>query len=84
MQLVRVKVNLRKSSVPESERAALVNPRGGGLCCGNVNLVFAACGDGVTQLSDDIFLGQRVDKAAVVLLGNKVAAICVNALGKNI
>lgn len=78
MQLVRVKVNLRKSSVPESERTALVNPCGSGPCCGNIYLVFAAGGDGVTQLSDDVFLGQRVNKAAVVLFRNKVAAVCVN------
>ena len=84
MQLVRVKVNLRKSCVPESKRSALVNPCSGGLCCGNIYLVFAAGGNRVTQLSDDVFLGQRVNKAAVVLLGNEITAVCVNALGKNI
>ena len=84
MQLVRVKVNLRENSVPESERPALVDPRRSGFCRGNVDFVLAAGGDGVTQLSHDIFLGQCVYKAAVVLLGNEISAVSVNALGKYI
>ena len=84
MQLVRVKVNLRKSSVTERQRAALVNPCCGGLRCGNVYLVFTAGSDGVTELSHDIFLGQSINKAAVVLLGNEISAVSVNALGKYI
>ena len=84
MQLVRVKVYLRKSSVTERQRSALVNPRCGGLGCGNVDFMFAAGCDGVTQLSHDVFLGQRVNKAAVILLGDEITAVSVNALGKNI
>ena len=46
--------------------------------------MFAAGGDGVTQLSHDVFLGQCVNKAAVVFLGDEITAVCVNALGKHI
>ena len=38
----------------------------------------------MTELSHDIFLGQRVYKAAVVLLGNEISAVSVNTLGKHI
>ena len=84
MQLVRVKIYLCKSSVTERQRSTLVNPRCGGLGGGDVYLVFAACGDSVTQLSHDVLLGQSINKAAVVLLGNEVTAVSVNALGKHI
>ena len=38
----------------------------------------------MTQAAHDVLLGQGLDQAAVILLGNEVAAVCVHTFLQNI
>ena len=84
MELVRVQKDLCKGCVTERECAAFLNPRSGRCSRRNVDFMLTGCGDGMTELSHDVFLGKRLNKAGIILLGYEVAAVSVNTLAKDI
>ena len=84
MELVRVQKDLCKGCVTERECAAFLDPRSGRRSRCNVDLMLTGCGDGMTELSHDVFLGKRLNEAGIILLGYEVAAVSVNTLAKDI
>ncbi len=80
VQLVGVHQDLGEGGVGELERAAFLDPRGGGLGGRDVDLVLAGGRDDVAELAHDVLLLQGVDQPVVVLLRHEVAAVRVHAL----
>nr|DAG18602.1 MAG TPA: hypothetical protein [Caudoviricetes sp.] len=84
MELVRIQKDLCKGCVTERERAAFLDPRSGRRSRSNIDFMLTGCGDGVTELSHDVFLGKRLNEAGIILLGYEVAAVSVHTFTKDI
>ena len=84
IELVRIQKDLCKGCVTERECAAFLDPRSGRRSRCNVDLVLTGCGDDMTELSHDVFLGKRLNEAGIILFGYEVAAVSVNTLAKDI
>ncbi|MPM21475.1 hypothetical protein SDC9_67919 [bioreactor metagenome] len=84
VKLVRIENNLREGRVSEGEGTALLNPGRGRFRSCDVDFVFAACFDGRAEFTEDILLGQTIDQAAVILIGDKITTVCVNAFLQDI
>ena len=79
MELVRVENDLVEGRVPEGELCPLLNPRCGGLCGGNVDLMLPACGNHRRKRAQDVLLIQNVNETLIVFLGDEIAAVCIHA-----
>ena len=79
VELVRVEDDLVKGRIPEGERRTFLNPRCGGLCGGNVDLMLSACGNHRRKRAQNVLLIQNVDQTLIVFLGNEIAAVCIHA-----
>jgi len=84
MEFMRIQKDLCKGCVTERECTAFLDPRSGRRSRCNVDLMLTGCGDGMTELSHDVFLGKRLNEAGIILFGYEVAAVSVNTLAKDI
>ena len=79
MQLVCVQNDLVESRIAESQSAAFLDPCRSGFGSRDVDLVLTAGGNSGAEGTNDIFLVENVDETGIVLIGDKVTALGVDA-----
>ncbi len=84
MELVGIQVDLGELRITPGKFLTFVNPRCRRLCSCDVDFTLAAGSDGVTQLTEDVLFLQSLNQTGIILFGNKVTAVSVNALLENI
>ena len=75
-----VKQNLREGRVTESKRSTLINPCRRRSCGCDIDFMLTAGRDPGSQLTDDILFLQTLNKTVIILNGDKITAVRVNAL----
>ncbi len=84
MELVGIQIDLGELRITPGKFLALVNPRCRRLGGCDVDFTLTTGSNGVTQLTEDILFLQSLNQTGIILFGNKIAAVSINALGQNI
>lgn len=86
MELIKLQIDPEfKALIPKLRKSELLQLESNLMTDGcREPIMLTGCGDGVTELSHDVFLGKRLNKAGIILLGYEVAAVSVNTLSKDI
>nr|DAG02517.1 MAG TPA: hypothetical protein [Siphoviridae sp. ctneY2] len=84
MEFMGIQIDLGKLCITPGEFLALIDPRSRRLGGSDVDLTLTTGGDGVAQLTEDVLFLQSLDQTGVILFGNQVATVSVNALLENI
>ncbi|MPM77905.1 hypothetical protein SDC9_124914 [bioreactor metagenome] len=84
MKFVGIQIDLREGCITKGQCLALINPCSCRFCSCNINLSLTRCGNGMTQLTNDIFVFQPINQPRVILFWNQVSTICINTFLQDI